>query len=238
MVILILSMMLTTFVRADVQNQTLSQKSYSRKQILSILKSLEGKIEPSIEMACQENATGIKVLGCSDSGKVMSDYVISVSLLAKLSSEIEQYDRKLGLDKHIVQKLQVHAIKEKISCMQNFYKNFTFTCRKKDPVCQKQMAIAYVLRADAGKNKRIYLCPFYRLADTYKFRASILLHELSHHCGTYDLQYLHDEQQRPIRFSSRSKSGLKVDVSHLNAANFDYWADKGFCLPEFDCHKK
>lgn len=61
------------------------------------------------------------------------------------------------------------------------------------------------------------------------FTGAVILHELSHHCGSKD----HD------RFSSASDyhfaKPTEIERWHENADHFEYWFNFPFCIPGVDC---
>jgi hypothetical protein len=57
-----------------------------------------------------------------------------------------------------------------------------------------------------------------------KKQAAIVIHEVSHSCGTLDFEYNRSPRNQYGPFNIAS-----------NADNFEYWAVHGFCLPDLDC---
>lgn len=79
---------------------------------------------------------------------------------------------------------------------------------------------------------RIHVCT--PLMKNYQTVAvgGILLHELSHKCGTDDLEYF----ITPYDFNYVNASSLKN--WDKNADHFEYWYHNSFCIPGLDCPER
>lgn len=94
---------------------------------------------------------------------------------------------------------------------------------------------------------RIYLCPRY-FNNGKIYQAAVVVHEVSHLCGTDDIHYL-ESWQKPKQYGTyfnplyllgnKEYPGIKIGrASHLNGDAYEYWVRKGFCLPGYDCTYK
>lgn len=68
--------------------------------------------------------------------------------------------------------------------------------------------------------------------DKAVFIAGIIIHEVSHLCGTEDHEYL---GKRNAKMTIKPKLSYPEGDGELNADSFRYWFENGFCIPEKDC---
>ena len=86
-----------------------------------------------------------------------------------------------------------------------------------------------------GFYNTVNVCPNF-FAAYQEYRAAVLIHEVSHLCGTKDHEYFSHPsgiKRTPSRYNP-NKLKRWVDITHTSAEAFEFWGIKGFCLPE-DC---
>jgi hypothetical protein len=128
--------------------------------------------------------------------------------------------------------------------MRNEFDGYKLICSCKNDVVNNEdgQTIAFVMR---DRKKEIFLCKPYFKPKKGLNRAAVILHEVSHKCGTIDWAYFTvngEPVSKPIEKVSvkipASTNNQKMEFDNLTAENADnylYWALKGFCLPDYDC---
>lgn len=211
---------------------------YSSAEILQLLKVAEGKIDPLVQKMCEENLKDISIDHCGKkSSEVLGDYVTSVLQLNHLRNQVRIYGMRDNIRSNLQRKKRVDAVAARLQCIRKDFDNYKISCECGE-FSGYGPTLAYVIRA---KKKVIQLCPAYFKEMKRKDRSAVLLHEVSHMCGTEDWIYLGlGRTTVPIDSDRIIKAGTLKTVRNLtahNADNFRYWAVKGFCLPDYDCEK-
>ncbi len=94
--------------------------------------------------------------------------------------------------------------------------------------------------------QKIFICPNLWLRNNLVYQAAVIIHEVSHLCGTDDIKYIDGPGNKPKPYATyfnplyalgkTSLPGIKIgSASHLNGDTYEYWMKKGFCLPGYDC---
>lgn len=79
------------------------------------------------------------------------------------------------------------------------------------------------------KDKTIRACPK-ATDDSPEFLAGVIVHEVSHLCGTEDFEYLKEKIPKTDYVIEGSNEN-----GSLNADSYRYWFEHGFCIPDRDC---
>jgi hypothetical protein len=148
--------------------------------------------------------------------------------LNSLISQVDAYEHK-ALDQRTASKMK--TVKRVLSCVQ---------AKKIDRLqvsCSQSRAcggtIAYVKRLHLeGRvifaDQKVFLCKnFSKLSP--QAQQSVILHELTHLCGTGDKAYFAHE---PYEFNDPNN---KTKNWQRNADHYEFWLNNGFCIPGFDC---
>lgn len=206
------------------------------------MKVAEKGIDPSFQKICEENIEDVSIEQCGkNTGQVLGDYVTSVLQLNKLRDQVRAYSNRADIRNNPQRRKSVEAVSHRLQCMRKEFDKYKISCSC--PRYPKGDAFAYVL---LNKTKEIYICNAYFDRKQRSLRSAVLLHEVSHKCGTRDWKYLNGYDGKfnhyPIETQKMNMAGswFKVPVRNLtpnNADNFEYWALRGFCLPDYDCKK-
>ena len=216
---------------------------HSRSEMLTFLKTLEGKIGPAFLNDCSKTIREVTINNCGKmQSKVLTDYMTSVVQLNRLRDQVNAYSKRPAIRADKDKRKTLQKIQSVLICMHNKYSGMNIKC---DSNCNPRI-IAYTYTA---RDKDIQICDkYFNLSKTT--RSATLLHELSHECGAKDWEYLYNRDKAIRKPTSLvgtkmqilgTKTGLSMILGEAynasaNAAdNFRYWSLKGFCLPGHDC---
>lgn len=197
-----------------------------------------------------KSTSNIKYIGCNELQiKGLENSILALKYnLSTLQDEVRSYKTK---NLTVKEKQFVKNVDKKLECIQRkLEKKLSFKCV--DPTKCGDM-IMYVrnnlLLPRSVQRNQIKSCLNY-LYFTENFTAGIILHEVSHLCGTDDHEYLLDQQennagpQLTYDFKLiRKESGVEIkkkiffSQGHLNADSYRYWYILGFCVPGRDCRE-
>lgn len=205
--------------------------------ILSLGCSYASAAPQKEELIQLRNAQWDAILSLQDQVKNTSRIVINDNSLSRKA----QNDLLIKLDK----------VSATLSCM----KKKAFSTQYTD-VEQKDNAIMHVERLQIPgliniSKKYIYLHPLAYIISKSFFVGSTI-HELSHLCGTEDLQYYTNDMIEPQSVldelnvlpeliennASMSLTELLLDTETdwvLNADHYRMWNEYGFCVPDYNC---
>lgn len=203
--------------------------------LLYVLNHFSGKVDLTNEVQCNERHNKVIFENCSDSEKKKfeEDYDEAIVKGLKLSSEIEVYlNRNLSSS----QRSRVLKVKKKVSCINKKMSNISAACKtREDIICERpngKRSMAYAAPALFGlgrKSRTISLCPGYFEDSPREYRAAVVIHELSHHCGADDHEYFshaYSIDSTPKQFIEKSPfysfKMKKVDITHTSAEAFEY----------------
>ncbi len=146
--------------------------------------------------------------------------VDAIKMTKKLKTEIQEaLQTKIHNQKKIppreLEKLS--RAKGVIDCAESYIGKIPYSCIE---TRRNVVAQAYWIFA-----KRIFLTQYFWNMSS-KQMAAILLHELSHKCGTTDAMYF-------IQSGTTPKDTMFI-FWYAIASTYDYWALNGFCMPG-DC---
>lgn len=123
-----------------------------------------------------------------------------------------------GKDLDSIPKL-LHA-KKTLSCAGDALETLNIECHNQHDRCTSGYALAWI---NWMFDTTIHLCDSFWDYDT---RASVLIHESTHKCGTTDAAYFGKGDEPHT-------AGL-IGWDKI-ASTYEYWADYGFCVPGHDC---
>ncbi|MFL5785232.1 MAG: M35 family metallo-endopeptidase, partial [Bacteriovoracaceae bacterium] len=206
-------------------------------EIIKLLNTIQGKIEPSIYSACRNNTGDVRIVNCGHKhSRVLSDYMMSIYQLNRLRNQVHAYAQKPNIRNNASRLSDVNKVASKLSCIRTQSDEITLTCSNEG--CGPT---TYALNPRNAEGQ-IQLCPrFFALSPSSM--SATLIHEMSHDCGTLDFEYYYYDNDRvsnpnPTNTDSIQKFfGWSTDIIPKNADNFRLWAQEGFCLPGYDCRK-
>jgi hypothetical protein len=211
--------------------------THSRPEIIRLLNTIQGKIEPSIYSACRNNTGDVRIVNCGKNhNRVLSDYMMSIYQLNRLRNQVRAYSQKPDIRNNRRRRSEVGKVAEKLSCIRTQSDEIVLTCSS-----QGCSPTTYALNPRNAEGQ-IQLCPRYFQLSSSMMSAT-LLHEMSHDCGTLDFEYYYYDNERVASPSPtytdwiQKYFGWSTDIIPKNADNFRYWAEEGFCLPGYDCRK-
>ncbi|MCG8405489.1 MAG: hypothetical protein MI923_09860, partial [Phycisphaerales bacterium] len=112
---------------------------------------------------------------------------------------------------------KLRKAKETLECMSDNFNGLEIEC----PSCCFPGFYAYTY---PHSNNNVWLCPRFFDNDILdKERGAIIGHEMSHNCGTLDL-----------RLHSGPPGGIFDLAWECNAYTYQWWLDRGFCIPNYD----
>lgn len=223
---------------------------YSKKSLIAYLKLLDKSIEPSIINSCSEILDTITLENCSATQRsyIIDDLLSASVMLTGLDQQIKSHGKTKAIMNNPERRDTLFKINAVVECMKKALGDeLSLNCGIK---CSKDDSIAQVDPITKLYKNEIALCPLYHQSKS-KVRSSFLIHELSHLCGTQDKEYMSDSDGQRYILSPNEKvnwvkriklfgyeimtlKSVKGSISH-NADNYAYWANEGFCLPNFNC---
>ncbi len=187
-----------------------------------------------MEATCAESPeTKITARNCSTNqiSKIDKAVKFLIPELRKRVDEIEKYgDKKLSPTDQIF----YNKAKKITKCIhKQVEKKLKFECIDSHLCHEPYNYYMYVSPTpdQVFKDKLIRACPDFAV-DRPDFVAGIILHEVSHLCGSEDLEYLGTRNER---MKIKPKLNYPEGSGELNADSFRYWFENGFCIPEKDC---
>lgn len=166
--------------------------------------------------------------------------------LGKLESQVKNYHTDSLTNK---EKKFLKSVSKTLACVRNKIESeLTFKCSV-DKQCET--SLMYVQRIllipHSLQNNTIHSClesVYYNIPVT----AGIILHEITHLCGTKDFEYYLDgeevntEPQLNYDYKIKrkgeeftAKKRVIAKRGHKNADSYRYWYEMGFCMPNRDC---
>ncbi len=207
-------------------------------------------IEELLSEKSSQSISNIKYSGCNDLQiKGLESSILSLKAnLTSLQDEVRNYKTD---DLTKKEKRFVKNVGKKLECIQRkLERKLTFRCVDPDTCGDMVMYVRHTpLLPRAVQKNQINSCLDY-LYFTPGFTAGVILHEVSHLCGTDDHEYLLDQQENNIEPQLtydfklvRKESGVEVKKKifssrgHMNADSYRYWYILGFCVPGRDCRE-
>ena len=186
----------------------ISQSAFANSPVYEKgLKNSNEFFNQNMAMSCkQRGVEDIRVLANAD----IITLINSVEARIKDPKTPKSYDTNLN------------QILTRSKCIQRLLPGVSFTCENKGKNCRENKASAWV----SWIFGKIHLCDNY-FNNTDAYQSAIMIHEVAHKCGAFDLEYHKTTKPRKMYYS--------IFPSFQNADNFSYWVRKGFCLPEHDC---
>lgn len=139
-------------------------------------------------------------------------------LFKKLINDIDHaIATREELSRKVVKRLA--KSKEILKCSEERARDFEFQCYEGLTGYFMQVTLLF---GDTVKIATHYLDE----VDT-DYVAASLVHEATHKCGAIDAAYFRQNQQTP-------RTTYMISWPYI-ASTYDYWAIKGFCIPEVDC---
>ena len=138
------------------------------------------------------------------------------NLINQIKQRMSDPKKPSGYDLHLWQ------ILERAQCIDRLLPKVKFNCENKGKLCKDGKASAWV----SWIFGKIKLCDVY-YTYTQKYQSAIMIHEVAHRCGAFDLEY-HSKTKPRMWYN-------KIFTTYNNADVYSYWVRKGFCLPEHDC---
>lgn len=217
-----------------------ADRDFSREQILGLLKITENGLDPVTKKMCEESVEDVSISQCGkDTSKVLGDYVSSVLQLNQLRNQVRIYGNRSDIRNNPGRRSRVAAVAQKLQCMRKEFDEYKISC-----ACNAApKVLAYVYH---DRNKEIFLCKPYFSRKKRQYRSAVLLHEVSHKCGTRDWKYLNTLsgefinspiESHKLKVAGKWRTSNVKEITAKNADNFEYWAVQGFCLPDYDCKK-
>lgn len=228
------------------------------EQILGVLG--KGGIEPSV--FCGEEFEKFRVINCgTNKDKSIRLFESAHKMLLRMEGEINDYYNRPEI-KSSRQKLKdLKAISKKVSCIKEKMNDTEMTCvPAQDSACLKNAyayVIGYIIPNPFKKNKNLNFCPIYWQVQHQEYQTAVIIHEISHLCGTDDIEYFSGDgyttgvprHTQEIELKPRTRpNGELIDmfpkrkpeiylknISAKNADSFEFWGIYGFCLPGHDC---
>lgn len=160
-------------------------------------------------------------------GRIYNDQLEAIESIHKLKNELkEKLELKAVKNSDFHQK-QIEKALKILDCSTEKIDDVEFVCEP-DKACINQGYIAHTAWKGDGP---LYFCDkFWKEKIS---QSATIIHELTHKCGTLDLEY--NEKENGFRTYPRYK--YSIWGYSQNADNYDYWAREGVCLPEIDCPK-
>lgn len=215
------------------------------------LNELGSRLDASVVADCREAYINTSVLSCGNNKPVVEHSMVTALLMIKkIKSGVQSHLRTRKTKKEVQILNQVNKV---VSCMEGkLAEEMYIECGpcSNDPSRAAQTRITVL-------TKSIELCPQFTKFTREFDRAHILVHEISHLCGTVDTRYMgisdesHDHglsishMRNPVTYKTTRTytfAGFNVYSSdsydaHQNADNYAYWARFGFCIPG-ECGRK
>lgn len=197
-----------------------------------------------------------KVARCANlSEQVDEDYGNAKATLSRMARDVVSYLHRKEIKSNPMLLSEVRSIAGVVHCMYKKVDDMTVECTTNHGGKVGRQAghtpfeaNAYVAKHRGFTPNLITLGSSYFLYAQEK-RAAILIHELSHFCGTEDLEYYLLDNRAPGKLPASPFTRLKREgnpltgyrflgdagSSAVNGDNYALWAINGFCVPKFDC---
>jgi hypothetical protein len=185
----------------------------------------------SLTPQCSEiSETDIALKNCDQKD---SDHLTSAS--SKISAKLDRLIVQIGkFERKNLKREEVGFVKEvekTLKCLdKRVSKKVKFECQNSYLCEEPYNYVMYVeqIPGQLFQDNSIKACSNIFSYDSDKL-AGIILHEISHLCGTDDLGYLKDETAKPQM--EYEQDGKKISGAK-NADSYRYWLEKGFSLPQ------
>ncbi|WP_408096456.1 M35 family metallo-endopeptidase [Peredibacter sp. HCB2-198] len=213
-----------------------------------IVELLGGPIEPTV--FCIDDFKRFKVENCADKEKeAVNIFNTAHSMLLKMEFEIYDYSVRPEIKNDQKRASDLEQISNKLACIKDKMKDIRITCHDGGKVCATGARAYVTLYNPFAKKNLLNLCSnYWATPDDYK--SAVIIHEISHLCGTRDYEYISDpgyvigvpkdtkEVNKKFHLWKKSPKTKTVNIAATNADSYEFWAIKGFCLPGFDCEGK
>lgn len=220
----------------------------TKARLVHVLNNVNKKpLAPTVD--CLENMGDIVTASCGRKSSSIEEDVAEASyMLNQMLSQTARYEKNPQIRNTQRHKEALKRIRDNLICMRNTM------ARTQNIYCVnscKETYIAYNIPVLNPFMYNVTLCPRYFTRDKHD-RAAIMIHEISHICGTDDYKYIFDAKGVPtdsLRSGDFYQSKFQLNLfgyqilnvkkanyhSTENADNYRYWAKYGFCLPGYDC---
>ncbi len=162
------------------------------------------------------NAHAIKAFkNCSQSdiNNLFDHTRVAKSKIEKWLEELDRYE-----DLNIIHRTKISIAKGILNCSYRKLDKIKYKCNSIDSHSKYAAMTAPII----FRKVRLSTDFFESRSDTI---TGLLIHEASHKCGTSDALYFR---------STKARSHPLVPWS-LIGDTYQYWAENGFCLPDYDC---
>ncbi len=213
------------------------------------LKALEGPIYPSY-LNCNQSMDASRITDCGPQrSKLLQDQLRAGEMLKKINSRIGAYLQNPTVKSTPRLFQMASKINGILQCMDSHLASSLYLDCKKDCIERPNKTVyAYMEHYFSINRETISICKPYLMVPDIN-RSAMLLHEVSHLCGTDDEDFLFSEKFKALQKPSvgvKSQTNYSIfgfDILRLkqmltgynNADNYAYWSIYGFCLPGFDC---
>lgn len=221
-----------------------SKSNDFQQKLRSIIDYL-GKDDPNLvgierNIACNQDFESVQIKNCgANTTKLFANYTRAREYVSRLINQVENYPGA----SHPKARGVVSDVLDKLYCMENKLNKIKFECSSDVTCSGGQYRMAYAdFREALGIviGGDIKICPYYFSDSGHNdlHRASTIIHEISHLCGTEDYGYYDDAS-----FTVENYKSIDLPISNNgkdsrveNADNYSVWGIGGFCVPGHDCH--
>lgn len=226
-------------------------------ELEKMIEGFNGKIHttPRSSSLCSD-APPVKLLECSSDKNEQLESVLSLSRtqLARLQEEVKDFSKNPQVTTNRTHLKNISDITKTLKCIDKEINDVKFIC-KNSSICST--ANAYVYSFFGFGPSTVNLCSGFWNSNNKTYKAAMILHEISHICGTEDHEYISydgykerapgDEKSRTVTIkynlgppgkTTLFKNSVHVEKTNITASNgdtYEYWAIYGFCLPGLDC---
>lgn len=171
-------------------------------------------------------------------------------MIEKLQKDVEL---KIQENRQDLDTSDLENVLETVHCIRSKINETPISCKGDPDVKFKKERLMYVVRNWGFYENIVH---YEELASWYspRYQAGLLIHELSHLCGTEDYEYTTEDDGPPYRKASHEREAReprpdtiaqkylptemlsKTDISWAeNADHYRVWSLLGFCIPGTDC---
>lgn len=223
-----------------------------RKSLTQLIYADDPLAEVRRPGVCADNTRAVRCANMSE--EVDQDYADAKISLNRLRSQVSAALQRKEIQANPLLREEVRTVSQVLRCMHDKYDDLSIECTSNhkgkigNKVGMTPLDVhAYITSHGSVKPNLITLGPSYFLHAKEK-RPAMLIHELSHFCGTDDFEYyLHKwgpgkipstpftQLERKGNFLTGYTYSGYAGSSAKNADNFALWVINGYCVPQFDC---
>lgn len=177
----------------------------------------------------------VSIIDCrSEAENVLKNFQGSYRRLEKIQRDLEALKYLRGVVQDPEKLARLEAISKRLSCMDQRMMKLKISCKRG---CKNLNAFTTKFAGLPLFKDEINLCSQILLNDS-EYQQSVIVHEVSHLCGTEDYEYFSfpaGTRGVPKQYFQKSAKSRSLDISDRNGDHFEYWARYGFCLPGHNC---